>query len=695
MSVTTRPGKDFSYPFTAIVGQDEMKNALVLNAVNPALGGVLIRGEKGTAKSTAVRALAALLPKMQAVRGCPCNCPPSEAERMCPECRSRLERGEPLEAVHRPTPVVDLPLGATEDRLVGSLDLEKALREGRRHFEPGLLAAANRGILYVDEVNLLDDHLVDVLLDAAASGVNIVEREGVSISHPAAFILVGTMNPEEGELRPQLLDRFGLCAEVKSLTDVSQRAEIINRRLDHESDPAGFNRRWAEAEEALRQAIVRARELLPEVRCTAGLLHLAIAICLKLGVDGHRADLFLAKCARTIAALRGATEVARHDVLQAASLVLPHRVRRSAFEEGGEPQVSLAETLEEVAGAAAVQGEQAEGKPRDAGDIPKRHGGPGQVHETAVAYPVRSLFSPRHESLAQPRGGRRGSVETASSRGRYVGSVPPGHSGRGFEVALDATLRSAAPHQVFRERGNLALKVEYADLRQKVRSRRIGSTVVFVVDASGSMAAGERMSQTKGAILSLFVDAGLRRDRIGLVSFRGSEASVVLEPTNDIERARRALSELAVGGATPLSSGLKLAHETLRRRAPRGKEGALLVLISDGKANRARGGGAREEQLRLAALAGYHEMGRTDVPSMLDLHYGRALQEALEVAAEIKRRGVKCLVVDTAAPGRHSQMKRLGQALGGTYVRMEDLRAEKLVHLVGWSLAGSKLRSRR
>ncbi len=319
------------YPFAALVGQERLKQALILNAVNPLIGGVLIRGEKGTAKSTAARGLAELLPPMAVVAGCPFHCHPDLPELMCDACRQRREQGEVLPRRDRPKPVVDLPLGTTEDRLLGTIDLERALKSGEKHFEPGLLAAANRGILYVDEVNLLDDHLVDVLLDAAAMGVNVVEREGISYVHPARFILVGTMNPEEGELRPQLLDRFGLCVEITGLTNLAARMAVVERRLEFERDPEGFTDRWEGEQEVIRQNILTARQRLPRVNYTGDLLRLITAICVDQGVDGHRADIFMLKVAQTLAAYRGREDVTPADVREAAALVLPHRLRRKPF----------------------------------------------------------------------------------------------------------------------------------------------------------------------------------------------------------------------------------------------------------------------------------------------------------------------------------------------------------------------------
>ncbi|RAW46300.1 magnesium chelatase [Halorubrum sp. 48-1-W] len=324
---------DGTFPFSAIVDQTEMKRALVLNAVNRDVGGVLIRGERGTAKSTAVRALAEVLPDIEAVADCPYGCPPTDPDRMCDECRRRHGTGEDLPTETRPMRVVDLPLNASEDRVVGSIDLERAVQAGEREFEPGILAEANRNILYVDEVNLLDDHIVDVLLDAAAMGENIVEREGVSFRHPSEFILVGTMNPEEGDLRPQLLDRFGLVVDVEGVNEVDDRVEISRRRADFEADPEAFRAEYAEEQATLRDDIVAARERLDEVELGDEIARLIAGMNIELDVDGHRGDITLRRVARTLAAYEGADEVTPRTVRRVARMALEHRLQRLPFEE--------------------------------------------------------------------------------------------------------------------------------------------------------------------------------------------------------------------------------------------------------------------------------------------------------------------------------------------------------------------------
>ncbi len=320
------------YPFTAIVGQDDMKMSLILNVINPALGGVLIKGEKGTAKSTAVRALAELLPAMEAVHGCKFHCDPADPNLLCEDCASKYTEDNKLVADTVKMRVVELPVSATEDRVVGTLDIEHAIKHGEKKFEAGILA--NRNILYVDEINLLDDHVVDVLLDAAAMGINTVEREGVSYSHPARFVLVGTMNPEEGDIRPQLLDRFGLSVVVTGEHDPAQRVEVIKRRLAYEQDADTFIAGYQHDQEELAAKITQASSLLPQVDINDELLETVAKLAVELGVDGHRADITVIKTALTLAAFNGRKEVELEDVKNAAKLVLPHRMRRRPFEEG-------------------------------------------------------------------------------------------------------------------------------------------------------------------------------------------------------------------------------------------------------------------------------------------------------------------------------------------------------------------------
>jgi magnesium chelatase subunit D len=647
------------FPFAALVDQERLKKALILNAVNPLSGGVLIRGEKGTAKSTAARGLAELLPPIPVVAGCPFHCDPERVEMMCDACRRRQFQGEALPVRERPMPVVDLPLGTTEDRLLGTIDLEKAIKSGEKHFEAGLLAAANRGILYVDEVNLLDDHLVDVLLDAAAMGVNVVEREGISFTHPARFILIGTMNPEEGELRPQLLDRFGLCVEITGLQNLQARMAVVERRLAYEADPEGFAAQFQGEQEAIRQAILSARERLPGVTYGDNILRLITLICLDQGVDGHRADIYMLKVAQTLAAYYGRDAVSPEDVREAAELVLPHRLRRKPFSDKVMDKEKLEETFRKFREEEEQRRASALPPPASEGSGPEE----GEVHLMGeVSTPPGEPFAVRSLELPPDRQTRRapGSRTRAKSEdqtGRYVRHTM---TKNGLpDLALDATIRAAAPFQGVRERGNLALAVADPDLRFKVREKRIGRHILFVVDASGSMGVEERMAQTKAAILSLLLDAYQKRERVGLITFRGLEARLALPFTNSIDLARKHLTGLPTGGKTPLPHALHLAHELLKNEKARHPQDAfLLVLITDGRANISLGG-------------------------------GRAMDEVKELAARLGALGINSLILDTErfAPCLDlGCLPELSQILGGQYHNLETLRAPEVVARIAEAL---------
>jgi len=359
------------FPFTAIVGQERMRRALILNAVDTRIGGVLIRGERGTAKSTASRALAALLPKVKVVDDCRFGCDPDKPNTWCTECKERFEATKTIPSHIRTTSFVNLPVSATEDRVVGTLDIEQAIQKGERHFEPGILAGANRGLLYIDEVNLLDDHVVDVLLDSAAMGVNMVEREGISFTHPARFILVGTMNPEEGELRPQLLDRFALSVDIVGIRDARERVMIMERNIGFEQDAETFREQWMPKEEELSHQIERGREIVGQVTHTSRDLLSIAALTSSLNVDGHRADLVILKAARAQAAFEGRTKINDHDIALAAELALPHRIKRTPFQQAEMTTEQLQERIEQLAGqsvpseAESEESESQQGKPEE------------------------------------------------------------------------------------------------------------------------------------------------------------------------------------------------------------------------------------------------------------------------------------------------------------------------------------------
>ncbi|MET8259166.1 magnesium chelatase subunit D family protein [Micromonospora sp. NPDC005205] len=673
-----------TYPFSAVLGMADMRLALLLNAVSPAIGGVLVRGEKGTAKSTAVRALAALLPPVRRVAGCRFGCDPAEPDPACPDGPHPAD----VAAETRPARLVELPVGAAEDRVVGALDLEKAIGEGVRAFEPGLLAAAHRGVLYVDEVNLLHDHLVDLLLDAAAMGRSHVEREGVSVSHAARFLLVGTMNPEEGELRPQLLDRFGLTVEVGASRDPEIRVEVVRRRLAADADPVGFAARWADADAEIADQVAAARRRLPGVRLPDAALRQIAEVCAAFDVDGMRADIVTARTALAHAAWHGRDRVTIDDVRVAARLALPHRRRRDPFDTPGLDEKRLDEALQRAqdahpddpddagpddrgpddtdpdggpqGGGPAGGGGPNGGGPHgggphgggpQGGDRSVDQGGPGSAeHPTARdgagtdgpdgtgGWPQRQPGDrsdddgwPQHQQadrgddgrdsrprggghsatgaddptrggksqpVAVPRGGLRARVLTApglgdgvpgrrsrarTGRGRTTGARVP--AGRVGALHLPATIRAAAPHQAVRGRLTGPLRLRRDDLREAVREGREGNLVLFVVDASGSMGARQRMATVKDAVLALLTDAYQRRDKVAVIAFRGAGARTLLPATSSVLAASTRLAELPTGGRTPLAEGLLAAADLLRvERLRDPKRRPLVLIVTDGRA---------------------------------------------------------------------------------------------------------------
>ncbi|MBG0816779.1 VWA domain-containing protein [Planomonospora sp. ID82291] len=672
--------RDSHYPFTAIVGLEDLKLALILNAVSPRVGGVLVRGEKGTAKSTIVRALAALLPPVEVVRGCRFSCDPAAPDPRCPDGPHGAPGPEPGEAAVRPARLVELPVGAAEDRLAGSLDLERALTEGVKAFEPGLLAAAHRGVLYVDEVNLLHDHLVDLLLDAAALGTCYVEREGVSVRHAARFLLVGTMNPEEGELRPQLLDRFGLTVEVRASREVHERAEVVRRRLAYDAAPEAFAEAWAGQEAALAARIAEARDRVARVALPDSALRRIAAVCAGFEVDGLRADLVTASAAIAHAAWQGRSEVTAADVREAARLALPHRRRRDPFDAPGLDESRLDDLLDAIpdddpgapeggpggpegdgggdggggsggpdgsapsagpssasssgpsssgpsSGPDGDEGSRSGADGAPAGDAsrepegPAPAGGPGAPpsgsgpedgssaeagpsgaqsagpgrEQVAEADPVRRARLFTVPGLGAGAPGRRSRARTPL--GKTTGARVP--DGRPGSLHLPATVLAAAPYQRERGRSGPGLLVRRGDLREAVREGREGNLVLFTVDASGSMAARRRMQAVKAVVLGLLLDAYQRRDKVGLITFRGTGADLVLPPTSSVEAGAARLRELPTGGRTPLAAGLVRTAEVLRvERLRDPARRPLLILVTDGRAT----SGTLEQSHRAAAL---------------------------------------------------------------------------------------------
>jgi len=603
------------YPFSAIVGHDRLRLALLLCAVRPEIGGVLIRGEKGTAKSTAVRALAHVL---AAVDG---------------------------------ASLVELPIGATEDRVVGSLDLQKVLRDGDHAFSPGLLARAHGGVLYVDEVNLLHDHLVDVILDAAAMGRVHVERDGVSHSHEARFVLIGTMNPEEGELRPQLLDRFGLTVDVHASRDVDVRADVIRQRMAFEADPVGFADRYVAADTELARRVAAARAAADSVCLPDNELRRIAALCAAFDVDGMRADLVVARTAVAHAAWRGVDTVAEEDIRVAAELALPHRRRRDPFDDPGLDPDQLDEAMAQAAESADEPEPEPDPDPPSGGDSISDDGSEQPVSQRNSSSAPRPSAAPspvfRTRALVVPGVGEGAPGRRSRARNRTGKSISAtAEPGAGHGIHVFGTLLAAAGRQSHPGR----LRPGPDDVRRAIREGREGNLVIFVVDASGSMAARDRMSAVSGATLSLLRDAYQRRDKVAVITFRQQDAQLLLPPTSSVHIAGRRLARFDTGGKTPLAQGLLAARDVVVREKARDRaRRSLVVVLTDGRA--------------------------TGGPDPL----GRARVAAARLVAE----GAAAIVVDCETSHvRLGLAEQLAGHLGAPAVRLAHLRADTLTALV-------------
>jgi magnesium chelatase subunit D len=635
------------YPLSAVVGSDDLVMALLLATVAPDVGGVLVRGEKGTAKTTAVRALAAVLPPIDVIAGDRFSTDPHDPAPLSPD--GPFTSGARVET--RPVRLVELPVGATEDRVLGSLHLQRALAEGVAEYEPGLLARAHRGILYVDEVNLLHDHLVDVLLDAAATGRVSIERDGVSVAHAARFVLIGTMNPEEGELRPQLLDRFGLTVEVAASRDPRLRAEVVRSRLAYDADPDAFVARFAAEEARLRERIVAARALLPEVELDEATLLRIAEVCAAFEVDGMRADIVMARAAAAHAAWDGRTAISAEDLRVAARLALPHRRRRNPFDAPGLDENQLDQLLDDPepepdppsGGDGPDERDRGERESRPADSADRAEPTSEQTTTAPVGEPYRArLFTV--PGVGRGESGRRSVARTDT--GRRVGVERP--AGPTGTVHLLETLRAAARHQHRRGRRSGRMLLTAEDLRVPVREGRESNQVLFCVDASGSMAASRRMREVKTAILSLLTDAYQRRDKVGLVTFRGAGAELTLPLTGSVEVAVARLRDLAAGGRTPLAEALTRVAGVIRVEAVRDpRRRPLLVLVTDGRAT----------------------------------HGPDALGRAHRAAAALGRTGLSSVVVDCETGRfRMGLARRLAELLGAVHVPVGEVNAAALTH---------------
>jgi magnesium chelatase subunit D len=634
------------YPFSAIVGHDRLRLALLLCAVRPEIGGVLIRGEKGTAKSTAVRALAHVLAAVAAAEAATSG-RAAEAATSGRAAEAATSGRAAEAATSAGAALVELPIGATEDRVVGSLDLQKVLRDGEHAFSPGLMARAHGGILYIDEVNLLHDHLVDVILDAAAMGRVHVERDGVSHSHEARFVLIGTMNPEEGELRPQLLDRFGLTVVVHASRDVDVRADVIRQRMAFEADPVGFADRYADADAELARRVAAARAAVDSVRLPDNELRRIAALCAAFDVDGMRADLVVARTSVAHAAWRGADEVAGEDIRVAAELALPHRRRRDPFDDPGLDPDLLDEAMAQAdksagepepdpdppGGGETMPGSERSVLQRDSGSNSRPSAAPSPAFRTrALVVPGVGEGAPGRRSRARNRTGKAISATEARDTG---------HGVHMFGTLLAAAGRQRRPGRP---------RPVPDDVRRAIREGREGNLVIFVVDASGSMAARDRMSAVSGATLSLLRDAYQRRDKVAVITFRRQDAQLLLPPTSSVHIASRRLARFDTGGKTPLAQGLLAARDVVVREKSRDRaRRSLVVVLTDGRA--------------------------TGGPDPL----GRARSAAALLVAE----GAAAVVVDCETSHvRLGLAEQLAGYLGAPAVRLTQLRADALTDVV-------------
>ncbi|BBB92164.1 MAG TPA: VWA domain-containing protein [Methylomusa anaerophila] len=620
------------FPFAAVVGQDEVKRALLIAMVNPKAGGVLVAGEKGAAKSTLVRGLADIIPA--------------------------------------DTWLVELPLNATEDMVFGSLDMEYAVVNGQRRFCPGILAKAHGNVLYIDEINLLRRDLVTAILDTAASGVNVVEREGISYRHEAVYTIIGTMNPEEGTLPPAVLDRFGLYAAVNREKDAGARALIVRRILAYDREPDIFMAQYREETKTIMGHVAAARGKIKNLEVADAMIQLAAQMCAQARSAGHRAELYLLEAAKAIAALAGREYLLPADVEEAARFVLPHRVRQEEQPPADSRQQSGGQQDRERQPPPPPEQQPNEGEdqPPPAGDDQQPdEPADGQQEQQAVndaeakeqtadidrTFPLTNVVVSLPQDRQVRRGnGKRNLTRTDTRQGRYVRAGLP--CGPVTDLAFDATLRAAAPYQRSRGKGRCCITVQREDLRQKVREKRIGNTFLFVVDASGSMGARERMRAVKGAIFAMLQDAYQKRDQVGLIAFRRQTAEVLLPVTRSVDLAQKCLQHLPTGGKTPLAEGLSTALNVLKAMQKKEKEmQPILVLVTDGRAN------------------------------IGDNSNNDAVAAALKTAGKIGINGFHSVVIDTEADFvRLGVARAVAREMGSIYYSLQELSDENIMRIV-------------
>ena len=629
------------FPFVAVEGQEKIKKALLLNIINPKIGGVLINGEKGTAKSTLVRGIGEVFPEIK---------------------------------------IVNLPLNITEDNLLGSLDIEKTLKTGKKVFQDGLLKKCHNNILYIDEVNLLGDSIISNILEVASREINYIEREGISISHQCKFVLIGTMNPEEGGLRPQLLDKFGLYVNVEGSDDILERVKIIKKRLEFEDNPRKFCEKYKEDNEALREKIFRAKERLSEIKASEQIINIAIKIVEEANTTGNRAEIILIETAKGLAALDGRKYLNISDLKEAAEFVLPHRTnqknqsvskddRENMENENSEEQENSGNNNELTDRDQKNQEKEENNQEENCNtddkseieedeNIENSQEKKENSSELEEEFKIGDIFKVKDIFLDSVRDnkkrsgtGKRCKTKSGSLQGKYVKSIIP--KGKIIDFAFDATIRAAAPYQRKSDINGLKIKIRKEDIRVKVRERRTGTSILFVVDSSGSMGVKKRMEAVKGAIMSLLKDAYEKRDRVGLVAFRKDCAEELLPITRSIDLAQKKLEKLTTGGKTPLAAGIEKAYNIIKKDLKKDEKVVPLILfLSDGKAN-------------------YSISGKDPI------------KESLELAQKIKKENIRTIVIDTEEGFIKLEMaKTLSEALGAEYYKLENLKSEDMLKLI-------------